>query len=213
MYSLKRNLLRIKSNAALYCMKTNLSSSIETSSIKLLDLTNYKNNIGMIGLGSMGSKMVMKLLEDGYSMTVYDVNSTASNNCVDMNAKYYKRISKVDTIYDLVNKCDVIISILPNDDIVHSVSTELLDANESLNSSSNKLLHISCSTISPVTSRSLENLYENRNATYIASPVFARPDGLSSRSATWMISGKSQAAKEMTSTILSSIGNKMPTVL
>ena len=45
-------------------------------------------------------------------------------------------------------------------------------------------VHISCSTVGPATARELAAEHQARNAgTYIAAPIFARPDGLARREA------------------------------
>lgn len=96
-------------------------------------------------------------------------------------------------------RCDTIISILPNDDVLTSVSTELLkDSSHTTN-----FTHISCSTVSPTTSRGLQKIYANAGKTLIASPVFARPDGIARKEATWMIAGDPKG-RLLATTLLSS---------
>ncbi len=90
---------------------------------------------------------------------------------------------------------------LPNDAIVSNVARELL-AN-----STKPICHISCSTISPVTSRELAKVYSEANGSlFIASPVFARPDGIARRQATWMVSGDAKG-REVAEKILHPLGN------
>jgi 3-hydroxyisobutyrate dehydrogenase-like beta-hydroxyacid dehydrogenase len=49
-------------------------------------------------------------------------------------------------------------------------------------------------------------LYQSKlNHHFISAPVFARPDGLSKRQATWMISGNAQG-RDIAHNLLSSIG-------
>jgi 3-hydroxyisobutyrate dehydrogenase-like beta-hydroxyacid dehydrogenase len=44
-------------------------------------------------------------------------------------------------------------------------------------------LHISCSTVSPFTSRGLARLHAKRQVGFVGAPVFARPDGVARRQA------------------------------
>ena len=165
--------------------------------------------IGFIGLGHMGSKMCANMSRDGKKLLVYDNSITAVNNVCnnnDINATAAKSIEEIG------EKCSVIFSMLPNDAAVKSVSNSLLKGSNSNNSNSKYLLHVSCSTISPVTSRGLSEEYnnnKNKDMTFIASPVFARPDGISKRQATWMIAGNNKKpiqGRDVTSELLESSG-------
>ena len=88
---------------------------------------------------------------------------------------------------------------LPNDAAVNEVSNIILD------NSSSGAIHISCSTVSPTTSRKLANIYKLQSKQFIASPVFARPDGLARRQAVWMIAGE-ESGRKIASSLLESSG-------
>ena len=51
-------------------------------------------------------------------------------------------------------------------------------------------IHISCSTVSPETSKKLEKIYSEKQAFFISAPIFARPDGMKNKQAIIPISGK-----------------------
>ncbi len=53
-------------------------------------------------------------------------------------------------------------------------------------------MHISCSTVSPTIARKLQGFHQSHHMEFISSPVFARPDGISRREATFMLSGKAE---------------------
>lgn len=53
-------------------------------------------------------------------------------------------------------------------------------------------LHISCSTVSPTIARKLQGVHQSHHMEFVSSPVFARPDGISRREATFMLSGKAE---------------------
>ena len=96
----------------------------------------------------MGSKLVENYRHEGFkSLLVYDLNEQAVNATLAPGVKPA-------TIQDMANKCDAIISILPNDEVLSKVTNELLSSSNS----GNKFVHISCSTVSPTTSRSLEGM-------------------------------------------------------
>lgn len=99
----------------------------------------------------------------------------------------------------MAKNCSVVLSILPNDTATKDVSERLLK------NSLPTLCHISCSTVSPTTSRALAASYKERNATFISAPVFARPDGLFKRQSTWMISGD-RKGRDIAHDLLSNLG-------
>lgn len=62
-----------------------------------------------------------------------------------------------------------------------------------------------CSTVSPSTSRGLATAYTAAGNTFVAAPVFARPDGLLKRQATWMVAGE-QKGRQVAAELLESSG-------
>eukprot|EP01038_Epipyxis_sp_PR26KG_P007328 gene7328-9988_t len=154
--------------------------------------------LGFIGLGHMGSKMVQNLAKDGRSIIVYDKDENAMSNAI----KLGNNISS-GSIELIRNNCKLIFSMLPNDKIVKNVSEELLASSKL---SQHPFLHISCSTISPETARYLTTEHSKLGQSYVSSPVFARPDGLAKRQATWMISGE-ENDRQIASELLRSSGN------
>ena len=119
--------------------------------------------IGFIGLGHMGSKMVENMKRDGRHLLVYDASPDVTKKVA-----CCPEIKAASSVEQIANSCEVVFSMLPNDKAVSGISEQLLNG-------SNNTYHISCSTISPVTSRSLAKEYEKRGKVFIASPVFARP--------------------------------------
>jgi 3-hydroxyisobutyrate dehydrogenase-like beta-hydroxyacid dehydrogenase len=131
-------------------------------------------------------------------VVVYDLNHTNAQNLVSERVKATVRradlfssllIFHKDRIEDLASQCSVILSMLPNDAAVNQVSDLILK-----NSGANTV-HISCSTVSPTTSRKLSEIYRSQGKEFIAAPVFARPDGLARRQAVWMIAGAERGRK------------------
>lgn len=153
------------------------------------------NRIGFIGLGMMGGKMVENLKNDGHNLVVYDKNQENINALVDAN-----KVLGATSAREVADRCNVIISLLPNDAIVTDVSNEILS------SKNDHLCHISCSTVSPATSRRLEQIFNTQGAKFVSAPVFARPDGLAKRQATWMVSGRKDS-RDLAGSILGSYGN------
>ena len=178
-----------------------VSVSVSHSHSQLLRLSSSSSsssgpNIGLIGLGQMGSKIVAKFKEDGKNFRIYDANQSSIEQLADQKQVH------ASSLKDMAANCDLIISILPNDSVVSDVSNQLL----SHKPANRSFIHVSCSTISPVSSRKMETTHKDKGSVFVASPVFARPDGLANRQATWMVSGNKEA-KEVATPILNSLGN------
>lgn len=71
--------------------------------------------IGFIGLGIMGRPMVKNLLEQGCEVFVNDVNVEAVDRVVEYGA------SSVYSLQEMASKSEVVITMLPNAQIVESV--------------------------------------------------------------------------------------------
>lgn len=158
-------------------------------------LHNSADTIGFIGLGHMGSKMVANMCNDGKQFLVTDRDENAVQKVVGAQVKS-------GTMETIGRDCSVIFSMLPNDKAVEEVSAALVAAN----TSGKKFIHISCSTISPGTSRKLVAVHESAGHTLITAPVFARPDGIAKRQATWMLGGQ-EAGRKLAAELLSTGGN------
>jgi 3-hydroxyisobutyrate dehydrogenase-like beta-hydroxyacid dehydrogenase len=154
--------------------------------------------IGFIGLGHMGSKMVENMARDGKSLLIFDRDSKAAQKIVS------GKIQAGD-VSAISQQCTVVFSMLPNDKAVEDVSAALIEANKS-SKSNNKFIHVSCSTISPGTSRKLVAVHADAGHTLITAPVFARPDGIAKRQATWMLGGE-EKARNIAAELLTSGGN------
>jgi len=177
--------------------------SFSTSKAAFASLHNSDETIGFIGLGHMGSKMVANMVRDGKKLLVFDNSADAVSKVI--NAKDNKgKVFAAKAVGDIGAQCSVVFSMLPNDKAVTAVSESLISGRGTSKNSS--FVHISCSTISPVTSRGLAKHYNTLGVSFIASPVFARPDGISKRQATWMIAGD-EAGRKIASELLHSSGN------
>jgi len=71
--------------------------------------------LGFIGVGAMGSRLVRRLLEREYQVVVYDLDSNKAAELASSGAV------AVETIQELVDSSDVILSCLTNDSAVKEV--------------------------------------------------------------------------------------------
>jgi 3-hydroxyisobutyrate dehydrogenase-like beta-hydroxyacid dehydrogenase len=121
-----------------------------------------KTKVSLIGLGSMGTAMAHRLLEQGFALDFW--NRSAKDNS-ELLAKGAVQVELADAL-----KNDFVISILSNDAAALEVFTE-----QSLSSATAGTIHINMSTVSPETSRTLAKLHARHSVGYVAAPVLGRP--------------------------------------
>lgn len=142
--------------------------------------------VGFIGLGKIGLAMSNNFIKNGYALVCYDSNHTAIEKA---KSKYDARF--VDSLIQVASESDIIFSVLPNDKILNAVSQDLLPHLRP------NQIHVSCSTVGPETSRILAKSHEERNCSFVAAPVFARPDGMANAQATIPVSGPNEAVRRV----------------
>ncbi|MCF0055211.1 NAD(P)-dependent oxidoreductase [Dyadobacter sp. CY356] len=146
--------------------------------------------IAFLGLGNLGTSIAESLINSGFELTVWNRTAAKAKPLVDLGAK-----SVTDPI-DAVTAGGIVISVLADDAAVEEIfSIELI---EKLGENG---VHISMSTISPETSRRLSKIHENSGASYVAAPIFARPEAVKAGIGNISISGN-QVAKDLVKPIL-----------
>lgn len=153
--------------------------------------------IGFMGLGNLGLPIATNLLNAGYSLRVYNRTASKAEPLVAQGAKSVTRP------VDAVTSGGIVVTILWGDESVESVVTsdgflEQLGPNG---------IHISMSTISPEMSNKLAALHAEHGSSYVAAPVFGRPEAAVARNL-WIPFAGSEAAKERARPILTAMGGK-----
>ena len=77
--------------------------------------------IGFIGLGNMGAKMTMNLLKANYEVIGYDINKEFVKNLLP------KGLKQANNLSDIAEDTDIVITMLPNGDIVEEVYDNIID--------------------------------------------------------------------------------------
>jgi 3-hydroxyisobutyrate dehydrogenase-like beta-hydroxyacid dehydrogenase len=121
-----------------------------------------KIKVSLIGLGSMGTAMAHRLLEQGFALEFW--NRSAKDNS-ELLAKGAVQVDLADAL-----KNDFVISFLSNDAAALEVFSE-----QNLAAASAGTIHINMSTVSLEASESLANLHAKQGIGYIAAPVLGRP--------------------------------------
>ncbi len=117
------------------------------------NLTADQVKVGFIGLGNMGSRMARRLLDKGYVLVVYDINTAKAE------AVAGKRGFAAKSILELARTVDVLLSCLTNDEAVQRVYT---GAEGVFAGARPGTIVLEMSTISPETSREMHNLGARR---------------------------------------------------
>jgi 3-hydroxyisobutyrate dehydrogenase-like beta-hydroxyacid dehydrogenase len=112
-------------------------------------LTPDQVKLGFIGMGNMGSRIAQRLLDHGYPLAVYDIDSTKSEAIRVQGGLTAKNI------LELVRAADVILSCLTNDEAVQSVYTGPAGVFAEARPGT---VVLEMSTISPESSRELHRL-------------------------------------------------------
>jgi 3-hydroxyisobutyrate dehydrogenase-like beta-hydroxyacid dehydrogenase len=161
-----------------------------------------KKIIGCIGLGKIGFALSKNFSKGGYSVICHDVSESVMEKA--------RNTFGAKTVYkarEVVDQADIVVTALPNDEILKNVMISILPFFRS------NQVHVSCSTVSPDTSKKISALHRKTKSYFISAPIFARPDGLTKSQSTIPISGSKEALKEIilllqtTSTGLFSFGS------
>ena len=152
-------------------------------------------NIGFIGLGNMGHYMSKNLLKSGLNVSGYDVNIAAFETLKDF------KIKKTNSLEEISQYQDCIITMLPNGEIVKKVWQELFKK-----ISQNTLL-IDCSTIDIETSNFLHNEARKNKLLSLDAPVSGGTIGAENQSLTFMVGGSEEAYK-LALRLFNKMGNK-----
>jgi 3-hydroxyisobutyrate dehydrogenase-like beta-hydroxyacid dehydrogenase len=112
-------------------------------------LTADKVKLGFIGLGNMGSRIGKRLLDHGYQLTVYDLDTAKTKALAGQGAVVAKNV------LELAGSVDVLLSCLTNDEAVRSV----FSGPEGIFAGARPgTVVLEMSTVSPATSRELHGL-------------------------------------------------------
>lgn len=118
--------------------------------------------IGWAGLGNMGTPMALNILKAGYELTVYNRNKHKEQELTAAGA------GAANSLQELASHCDLIFTMLSDDDAVKSVYNE----NDGLLSGAKPgTLLIDMSTVAPETSGFLAAQCKTKQVSFLDAPV------------------------------------------
>ncbi len=140
--------------------------------------------IGFIGTGHLGYPIAENLLKAGYTLRIYNRTREKALPLEQLGAVL------VSSPEETAVKGGIVMSLVADDKALEAVTTDAL-----LAALGNGGIHVSMSTVSPDISRELSVRHNQRGVTFVAAPVFARPDAAAAKVGNAVISGPA-AAKE-----------------
>lgn len=152
--------------------------------------------IGFIGLGAMGAPIAANLATAGYKLRVYNRTASKADALVAMGA------TRVERPGDAAVPGGVAITMLADDAALEAVTLGAGGLAERLGSGG---IHISMSTVAPATSRRLAQHHAARGSTYIAAPVFGRPDAAKAKRL-WVLASGPAVQRAAIRPVLEAVG-------
>ena len=137
--------------------------------------------IGFVGLGNMGSKMVTNLLQANYEVIGYDINEEFIDKLIP------NGIQKASSLNDITDDVDVIITMLPNGEVVKKVFETIIG-----NLKPDTLL-TDCSTIDVQTAKDLHKMCSDKNLLSLDAPVSGGVGGAENGTLTFIVGGNEKA--------------------
>lgn len=155
--------------------------------------------VGVIGLGGMGSGMANRLLDQGIQVAVFNRTAGAADALVARGAR------RAATPADAAAPDGVVISMVANDAALDAVSE---GADGVLARLGPNGVHVSMSTISAELARSLAARHAARGSLFLAAPVFGRPDAAAAGKL-WILHSGAPAAKARARPVLEALSQGM----
>jgi 3-hydroxyisobutyrate dehydrogenase-like beta-hydroxyacid dehydrogenase len=161
-----------------------------------------QREIGFVGLGHMGTAMAINLVAAGYAVTAYVRRPEQMGKLI---ALGLKPTTDVTRLFD----CDVVISMLPDDNAVRDVVLGREDLGRAGLASGLKrgAIHLSMSTISSSIASSLAQEHARHGQGYVAAPIFGNPDAAKARQL-FILAAGAAADVERCRPLFDSLGQK-----
>jgi 3-hydroxyisobutyrate dehydrogenase-like beta-hydroxyacid dehydrogenase len=125
-------------------------------------------NIGIVGLGLMGTQIARKMLAAGHEVIVWNRTSDAMNDIIAAGAKRAHDVAEA-------LSADIIVSTLFDDDAIRRV----LMTNDGLPKTTANSVHVCMSTVTVAFGRELQSFHLDHKLAYVAAPMMGRPDVVS----------------------------------
>jgi 3-hydroxyisobutyrate dehydrogenase-like beta-hydroxyacid dehydrogenase len=143
-----------------------------------------KETVGFIGLGGMGLAMATNVLKAGFGLRVYNRTAEKARPLLQQGAVLARSPAEA------AEAGGVVVTMVSDDRAVEAVTL----GPDGLLGRLGDGIHLSMSTIAPRTARRLAGLHQERGATYVASPVFGKPQ-VAAEAKLWVATSGAAAAR------------------
>ncbi len=140
--------------------------------------------IGFIGLGNMGLPMATNLVKAGHGVTGFDTNARA------MEAAAASGVVAAKSAGEAVDNADIVITMLPNGEIVRSVFDEIIPACQK------DAVIVDSSTIDVTSAKTVHEMARAEGLLCLDAPVSGGVAGAQAGTLTFMIGGSVDALKK-----------------
>ena len=144
--------------------------------------------VGFIGLGNMGEPMAENLRRAGYDLRVYNRTRSKAAQLVEKGAVPVTKPAEV------AQAGGIVFTMLADDRALEEICLAEPSFVPALGKAG---VHVSLSTISPATARRLAQHHELHGVTYLAAPVFGRPDAAAAAKLLVCVAGPALAKKRV----------------
>jgi len=142
--------------------------------------------ITFLGLGNLGMPIAESLIKSGFELTVWNRTKSKADPLAALGAKV------VTTPLEAITPGGIVFSVLADDAAVEEIfSLELI---EKLGEGG---IHVSMSTIAPETARQLAKIHSWSKVSYVAAPIFARPEAVVAKVGNICVSGDQEARERI----------------
>ena len=146
-------------------------------------------NIGFIGLGNMGLPMAVNLAKAGHTLRVFDTQSDAIEKAS------AEGMEPCQTAAETVEGADLVITMLPNGDIVRKVFDEIVPA------AAKGTVIVDCSTIDVASAKAVHEQAAEAALGCLDAPVSGGIGGAAAGTLTFMIGGPESSFKKAKSAL------------
>lgn len=151
-----------------------------------------------IALGAMGLAMAVNLLKAGFDLRVYNRTAEKARPLLEQGARLARSPAEA------AEPGGIVVTMLSDDRALEEVT---LGANGLLDGLGDGV-HLSMSTIAPRTARRLEGLHRDQDESYVASPVFGKPE-VAVQGMLWVVTSGDAAARVRVRPIQEAIGQRI----
>jgi 3-hydroxyisobutyrate dehydrogenase-like beta-hydroxyacid dehydrogenase len=153
-------------------------------------------SIAIVGLGAMGSGAARRLLDQGHRVKVWNRSAAKAAPLVERGAE------AAESPGEAAADARIVITFLANDRALEEVVLRPDGVASRLGVGG---VHLSMSTIAPATARRQADVHRERGATYVAAPVFGRPEAAASGQL-WIATSGAAEAKALVRPVLDVLG-------